>query len=80
MVSPYEEADMEPMAQFAVLTVATVIALALAFALAWAFLLGAFQLMEPAAARPQAGSTARQSRSELIRGPRAIAQQFAAHR
>ena len=47
---------MEPMAQFAVLTVATVVATAAALAMAWAFLLGAFRLMQPATAdRPRAG-------------------------
>jgi hypothetical protein len=73
---------MVPM-EFAVLTIATVVGTAAAFAMAWALLLGAFHLMQPATARSaqsQAASTARHSRSELVRGTRAIAQQFAAHR
>jgi hypothetical protein len=73
----------EPVAEFAVLTIATVIAAAAAFAVTWAFLLGAFHLMQPAAARSrrsQAASTAHYSRSELVRGTRAVAQQLAARR
>jgi hypothetical protein len=42
---------MEAITQFAVLTVTTIFAGVLAFAMAWAFLRGAFHLMQPAAAR-----------------------------
>ena len=62
---------MEPITQFAILAVATVIAAGAAFAMAWAFLLGAFRLMQPAAARP-----ARPVRLHLVQGTRAAARAF----
>ena len=62
---------MEPVAQFAVLAVATVIAAGAAFGMAWAFLLGAFRLMQPAAARP-----ARPVRLQLVQGTRTGARAF----
>jgi len=56
---------MDAMAQFAVLTAATVLAAALAFGMAWAFLRGAFHLMRPAAARQTA-----LVRLQLVQGTR----------
>ena len=64
------EADMEAMAQLGILTVATVAATGAAFGMAWAFLHGAFRLMQPATARPQG------PRLELVQGPRAAARAF----
>ncbi len=62
---------MEAVAQFAVLTLTTILTGALAAAMAWAFLRGAFHLMQPAAAhRP------RVIHSELVHGTRASARQF----
>ena len=74
---------MDAMAQFAVLTAATVLAAALAFGMAWAFLQGAFHLMTPAAVRDSRTRAARgpqQFRVELVPGTRAVARQFAVHR
>jgi hypothetical protein len=68
---------MDAMAQFAVFTLTTIFAGALAFGMAWAFLQGAFRLMQPAghsAGRPRAVSL------ELVQGTRASARQFALHR
>jgi hypothetical protein len=69
---------MDAMAQFAVLTLATIFAGALAFGMAWAFLQGTFRLMQPAGrsavGRPSA------ARLELVHGTRASARQFALHR
>jgi len=62
---------MEPVAQFAVLAVATVIATAAACGMAWAFLLGAFRLMQPVGTRP-----ARPVRLQLVQGTRAAARAF----
>ena len=64
---------MDAMAQVTILTAATVLAAGAAFAMAWAFLLGAFRLMQPAArpARPQL---------ELVQGTRAVTRGFALHR
>lgn len=62
---------MEPIAQFAVLVVATAIAAVAAFAMAWTFLLGAFRLMQPAGARP-----VRPVRLPLVQGTRAAARAF----
>jgi hypothetical protein len=65
---------MDLMAQFAVLTLTTIFAGALAFGMAWAFLQGAFRLMQPAgrsAGRPSA------VRLELVHGTRGSAPQFA---
>jgi hypothetical protein len=66
---------MEAMVQFAVLTVATVMAVAAALALNWFFLRAAFYLMQPAAARP-----VRAVRADLVHGLRATVRQFAAQR
>ena len=65
------EADMDAMAQLAVLTVATVLAGGLAFGMAWAFLQGAFRLMQPAGARQ-----VRVVRPELVHGARVVVRQF----
>ena len=62
---------MEPVTQFAVLAVATLFAAATAFGMAWAFLLGAFRLMQPAAARP--GRPSPTTRLHLVQGTRATA-------
>jgi hypothetical protein len=64
---------MDTMAQVTILTAATVLAAAAAFAMAWAFLYGAFRLMQPAArpARPPL---------ELVQGTRAVVRGFALHR
>ncbi|HEU0369858.1 MAG TPA: hypothetical protein VFR42_11635 [Candidatus Acidoferrum sp.] len=64
---------MDTMAQITILTAATVLAAAAAFAMAWAFLCGAFRLMQPAArpARPAL---------ELVQGTRAVVRGFALHR
>lgn len=67
---------MELADQLAVLAAATVFAAGVAFGMAWALLRGAFHLMRPAAARP----AARPVRSDLVRGTRAVATQFALHR
>jgi len=64
---------MSSLAQIGILTLVTVIAGAAALGMAWAFLSGAFRLMEPALARP-----ARPVRSDLVHGTRAMARQFAA--
>jgi hypothetical protein len=60
---------MEAMAQVGILAAATVLAAGAAFGMAWAFLHGAFRLMQPAArpARP---------RLELVQGTRAAARAF----
>ena len=71
---------MDAMAQFAVLTAATVLAGALAFGMAWAFLQGAFHLMTPAAVRDSRTRAPQQFRAELVPGTRAVARQFAVHR
>jgi hypothetical protein len=62
---------MEPITQFAILAVATVVAAGAASALAWAFLLGAFRLMQPAAVRPT-----RPVRLLFVQGTRAAARAF----
>jgi len=74
---------MDVMAQFALLTLTTIFAGVLAFAMAWAFLLGAFHLMRPAAVRSSRTSASRVSKefdSDLVPGTRAAARQFALHR
>ena len=63
---------MEPVTHFAVLAVATAIAAAAAFGMAWAFLLGAFRLMQPAGARPAPVRL----QLQLVRGTRAAARAF----
>jgi len=77
------EADMDAITQFAVLTLITIFAGILAFAMAWAFLRGAFRLMQPAAVRNSRTSAPRVSQqfhSDLVPGTRAAARQFALHR
>ena len=60
------EADMDALAQFAVLTFTTIFAGILALGMAWAFLRGAFHLMRPVAARQTASV-----RLQLVHGTRA---------
>jgi len=62
---------MDALAQVGILTVATLFAGAAAFGMAWAFLCGAFRLMQPAAVR-----MAKPKRLELVNG--AKARQFVA--
>jgi len=69
---------MDLMAQFAVLTLTTIFAGALAFAMAWAFLQGAFRLMQPAGRSAEGRPSA--VRLELVHGTRASAPQFALRR
>jgi hypothetical protein len=66
---------MEAMAQFAVLTLATIFAGVLALGMTWAFLLGAFHLMQPAAVRKTRTSALRGSQlhSDLVPGTPAAA-------
>jgi hypothetical protein len=64
---------MDAMALVAIMAAATVLAAGAAFGMAWAFLRGAFRLMQPAA-RP-----ARQ-RLDLVHGTRAVVRGFALHR
>jgi hypothetical protein len=75
---------MGAIAQFAVLTLTTIFAGILAFAMAWAFLLGAFHLMQPAAVRRSSTRStprvAQEFPSDLVPGTRAAARQFALHR
>jgi hypothetical protein len=74
---------MEAMAQFAVLTLATIFAAVLAFGMAWAFLLGAFHLMRPTgvrSSRTSGSSVSQEFHSDLVAGTRAAARQFALHR
>jgi hypothetical protein len=66
---------MDTMAEVAILGGATVLAAGAAFGMAWAFLQGAFRLMQPAAARP-----AQRPRLEIVRGTRAVARGFAGSR
>jgi hypothetical protein len=61
---------MDAMAEVAILTAATLLAAAAAFGMAWAFLHGAFRLMQPAA----------RQRLELVHGTRAVVRGFALHR
>jgi len=62
---------MDAMAQLGILAAATVFAAGAALGMAWAFLQGAFRLMQPAgAARPA------RPRLELVRGTRAAARAF----
>jgi hypothetical protein len=73
---------MDAISQFAILTLATIVAGAAAFAMAWLFLRGAFHLMQPATASrlAAAASRPRYVRSELVQGTRASARQLALHR
>ena len=61
---------MEAMAQVGILAAATVLAAGAALGMAWAFLRGAFRLMQPAAVRPA------RPRLELVQGTRAAARAF----
>ena len=73
---------MDEMAQFAILTVATVLAAAAAMGINWFFLRAAFYLMQPATARAGAGAVKnlRVPRQELVQGTRALARQFVGQR
>ncbi len=64
---------METMNELAVLTAATVLAAGAAFAMAWAFLAGAFRLMQPASARPPVP----RPRLELVRGTQSALRGYA---
>ena len=64
---------MDALAQVGILTVATLFAGAAAFGMAWAFLCGAFRLMQPAAVR-----MARPTRFEVVNA--AAARRFVAQR
>lgn len=66
---------MDSMVQFAVLAVATSLALAAAAGINWFFLQAAFHLMQPAAVRPREVVHA-----NLVRGVRATARGLAAGR
>jgi hypothetical protein len=73
---------MEAMAQVGILAAATVLAAGTAFLMAWAFLRGAFRLMQPAAASPRFVRTVApghrpRPRLELAEGTRAAARAFA---
>jgi len=73
---------MEAMAQVGILAAATVLAAGTAFLMAWAFLRGAFRLMQPAGASPRLVRTAHRGhipgpRLELVEGTRAAARAFA---
>jgi hypothetical protein len=74
---------MEAMAQIGVLAAATLLAAGTAFGMAWAFLQGAFRLMQPAGATNQTqvrtanlGQASARARLELARGTRAAARAF----
>jgi len=59
---------MEAMVQLGILAIATVLAAGVAFLIAWAFLQGAFRLMQPAGV-----ARAASPRLELVQGTRAAA-------
>jgi hypothetical protein len=61
------EAHTDAMAQLAVLAAVTVVATGVAVGMVWAFLRGAFRLMQPVAVRT------RPVRLELVQGTRAVA-------
>jgi len=72
---------MEAMAQVGILAAATTLATGMALAMAWAFLQGAFRLMQPAGtSRTQVRTTLAgsqpKSRLELVQGTRAAARAF----
>jgi hypothetical protein len=72
---------MEAMAQVGILGAATVLAAGTAFAMAWAFLQGAFRLMQPAAASRPLVQTAQRVHTQrprlgLVEGTRAAARAF----
>ena len=71
---------MDAMAQVGILAAATMLAAGAAFGMAWAFLRGAFRLMQPAGAATQAraaNSAPRpKPRLELVQGTRAAARAF----
>jgi hypothetical protein len=66
---------MEFATQLAVLAAVTVVAAAAAFGMVWAFLQGAFRLMQPAT-KPVAAPV-RRHRLELVHGTRAASRAFA---
>ena len=69
---------METIGEFGVLAAATILAAGAAFAMAWAFLRGAFRLMQPAGVtQPAALRPVQRPRLQLVRGTRAAAQGFA---
>jgi len=73
---------MEAMAQVGILAAATVLAAGTALLMAWAFLRGAFRLMQPTGASPTLVRTAHRRhmprlRLELVEGTRAAARAFA---
>ena len=72
---------MEAMAQLGILVAATVLAAGAAFGMAWAFLQGAFRLMQPAAAGTQVqktnfGHPSVRPRLQLVEGTRTAARSF----
>ena len=72
---------MEAMAEVGILAAATVLATVAAFAMAWAFLQGAFRLMQPAGVGTQVqksnlGQASVRPRLELVQGTRAAARAF----
>jgi hypothetical protein len=74
---------MSSITHLAILTLTTIFAGTLAFVMVWAFLRGAFHLMQPAAvhnSRTSAPRMSRQFQSDLVPGTRAAARQFAPHR
>ena len=66
---------MESVTQFAILSLTTTLAGAVAFAMVWAFLRGAFHLMQPASV-----SRRHEIGSGLVQGTRASARQQASRR
>ena len=74
---------MDAMAQVGILAAATVLAAGGAFGMAWAFLQGAFRLMQPAGVGTQVQKSNLRHPSvrpglELVRGTRAAARAFVA--
>lgn len=67
---------MEAMAQFAVLAAVTVVGTGAAVGMVWAFLCGAFRLMQPVAVRP----AVRPVPVELVHGVRAVTRRLVAQR
>ena len=69
---------MEAMAEVGILVAATVLAAGAAFGMAWAFLQGAFRLMQPAGVTRAKANLGRTERAglELVQGTRAAARAF----
>jgi len=72
---------MDAMARMGILAAATALAAGAALGMAWAFLLGAFRLMQPAGGRAQVrtasvGQSSARPRLELVQGTRAAARAF----